>query len=88
MELEFKNSKELFDRLTPALKTKQTELKNHGYNYIHLIDIWDYLVAEKWSGAKGLSLYEMVSDILNSDNEFIDEYVKTIVKNMVREEIR
>lgn len=85
MEIEFENSKELFNRLKPALLSKQTELKNKGYSYIHLIDIWDYLVDRKWKQANNLSLYEMVSDILNSDNELIDDYVKDVLKNMSRE---
>lgn len=84
MELEFKSRQELFERLKPALKTKQTELKMNGYSYIHVIDIWDYLIKDKWQNAHGLSLYDMVSDILNSDNEFIDDFVKQMIKNKKR----
>ena len=84
MEIEFENSKELFERLKPALVSKQTELKNNGYSYIHLIDIWDYLIANKWKQANNLSLYEMVSDILSSDNELIDDYVKEMLRNLQR----
>lgn len=86
MEIEFENSKELFNRLKPALKSKKTELKNNGYNYIHLIDIWEYLLEQKWKYATNLSLYEMVSDILNSDNELIDDYVKGKLRRMPRED--
>lgn len=88
MEIEFENSKELFNRLKPALRTKQSELKKVGYSYIHLIDIWDYLTTRKWKQAHNLSLYEMVDDILNSDNELIDAYVKDMLNNISREEFR
>ena len=86
MEIEFENSKELFKRLKPALVSKQTELKNNGYSYIHLIDIWDYLITNKWKQANNLSLYEMVSDILSSDNELIDDYVKEMLRNLQRKD--
>lgn len=88
MEIEFGNSKELFDRLKPALRTKQSELKKTGYSYIHLIDIWDYLTEKKWRQANNLSLYDMVDDILNCDNELIDAYVKDMLNNISREEFR
>lgn len=88
MEIEFQNQKELFERLRPALQTKQSELKKQGYNYIHLIDIWEYLIQKKWQKAKNLSLYDMVDDILKSDNELIDDYVKNMLKNLSRKEIR
>lgn len=84
MEIEFTNAKELFDRLRPALKTKQTELKRNGYTYIHDSDIWGYLIENKWNNSHNLSLYDMVSDILNSDNEFIDDYVKQTIRNTKR----
>ena len=87
MEINFESTKELFERLKPALKSKQTELKNNGYNYIHVIDIWDYLTKTKWQKSHNLSLYEMVSDILNSDNEFIDDYVKNVIRNTERKEV-
>jgi hypothetical protein len=85
MEIEFENTKELFDRLKPALRTKQAELKTHGYGYIHLIDIWDYLVKKKWTRAHNLSLYDMVSDILNCDNELVDDYVKEMLNDIKRD---
>ena len=47
-----------------------------GYIYIKEEDIWNYLKEIKWKDAKGLSLYDMTSDILNTDNIIIDNYLK------------
>lgn len=76
MELEFNNLQELYDRLKPALRTKQNEMNRVGYNYIKMEDIWNYLKEIKWKKSSNLSLYEMVSDVLNTDNEAIDAYLK------------
>ncbi len=76
MELEFKSEQELYDRLKPALEAKLTELKNNSYGYLKIEDIWNYLKETKWRDSSNLVLSEMVSDILNSDNELIDDYFK------------
>lgn len=76
MELEFKSEQELYDRLKPALEAKLTELKNNSYGYLKIEDIWNYLKETKWRDSNNLVLSEMVSDILNSDNELIDDYFK------------
>lgn len=76
MDMEFNSQKELYDRLKPALNTKMTELKENGYGYLKIEDIWNYLKESKWRSSHNLVLSEMVSDILNSDNELIDAYFK------------
>ncbi len=76
MDMEFNSQKELYDRLKPALNTKMTELKENGYGYLKIEDIWNYLKESKWKSSHNLALNEMVSDILNSDNELIDAYFK------------
>lgn len=76
MEIEFNSLEELYNRLKPALKTKKGEMHRSGYNYIEIEDIWNYLKEVKWKKAKDLSLYEMVSDVLNSDDLLIDDYLK------------
>ncbi len=76
MELEFRSEQELYDRLKPALEAKLTELKNNSYGYLKIEDIWNYLKETKWRDSSNLVLSEMVSDILNSDNELIDDYFK------------
>ena len=83
MDIEFNNIKELYDRLTPALKTKVVELKRNDLDYIKEEDIWNYLKESKWINANNLLLYQMVDDILNLDNYIIDNYVKEQIRKKV-----
>ena len=76
MEIEFNSLEELYNRLKPALVTKKNEMNRNGYKYIRIEDIWNYLKEIKWKKAKDLSLYEMVSDVLNVDDLLIDDYLK------------
>lgn len=80
MDIEFSSLDELYKRIYPALKTKKNELKRCGYEYIKEKDIWTYLSTTKWKTSKGLMLSNMVSDILNADNEKIDKYLKETLK--------
>ncbi len=83
MDIEFRDIKELYQRLTPALNTKVTELKRNDLDYIKVEDIWNYLKITKWKSANNLLLYQMVDDILNLDNDEIDEYVKGEIRKKV-----
>ena len=56
--MNFSSLKELKDRVTPALKLKAEELD------ITPDDIWNTL-KDKWSKKEGLTLNEIVNDILN-----------------------
>ncbi len=76
MELEFKTEKELYDRLLPALKSKYSEMKRMGYEYIKIEDIWNFLKETKWKKGKDLELFDLINDILNAEEEYIDFYVK------------
>lgn len=80
MTEEFKTEAELYDRVKPALMTKKEEMKRNGFPYIEEEDIWNYLKEKKWVKEKGLSLYQMIDDILNSDSNFIDDYLKSKLK--------
>ena len=73
---EFNSLEELYTRIKPALHTKKEEMKRAGYAYIRTEDIWNYLKESVWKKATNLSLYQMVSDILNTDNIHIDAYLK------------
>ncbi len=77
MTEDFKTEEELYERVKPALITKREEMKRSGYAYIREEDIWNYLKQKKWTHDQGLSLYQMVDDILNSESIFIDDYLKT-----------
>lgn len=76
MDLEFNSLEELYNRLKPALVTKQQNMKRNGYNYIKIEDIWNFFKEVKWKKASNLELCDMVSDILNTSDEIIDAYLK------------
>ena len=76
MEVEFKTASELYDRIKPALTTKVEEMRRNGYLYIKEGDIWNYLKEVKWVKSTNLELYQMVSDVLNTDSIVIDSYLK------------
>ena len=76
MEIEFNSLQELYNRIKPALITKQSDMRRDGYPYIKIEDIWNFFKEVKWKKATDLELYDMVSDILNTDNGIIDNYLK------------
>lgn len=76
MEAQFKSVNELYVRLKPALITKAEEMRRNGYLYIKEEDVWNYLKEIKWVKSVNLELYQMVSDILNTDDIEIDSYLK------------
>ena len=73
---EFKSLEELYIRIKPALHTKKEEMRRAGYEYIKTEVIWNYLKEAVWEKASNLSLYQMVSDILNTEDSYIDDYLK------------
>ncbi len=73
---EFQTLEELYNHLKPALHTKREEMRRAGYEYVKSEDVWNYLKETVWKKASNLSLYQMVSDILNTDNIEIDAYLK------------
>ena len=79
-KIEFQNVKQLYNRLLPALRTKKEEMKRVGISYIQEEDIWNFLKEKKWKKANDLSLYEMVNDVLNTDNSLIENYLKSKLK--------
>lgn len=76
MDITFNSTKELYDRIMPALRTKREEMRRHGYSYIKEEDVWNYLKEVKWVKANNLSLAEMVSDVLNTEDVYIDSYLR------------
>lgn len=76
MDVEFNSLEELYRRIKPALHTKKEEMKRSGYPYIKEEDIWNYLKEIKWVHSKNLSLYQMVSDVLNVEDSLIDRYLR------------
>ena len=85
MDLEFNSEADLYKRLKPALESKLDELKRNSYGYLKIEDIWNYLKDTKWLHSSNLSLNEMVSDILNCDNELVDDYFKQKISRVSRD---
>lgn len=87
MDEKFSSLKELYERLLPALKSKKEEMHKNHMIYISEIDIWNYFRETKWNKGLNLTLFDMVDDILNTDNLLIDEYIcKTKLSNIRKEE--
>lgn len=84
-DIKFNSLKELYQRLLPALRSKVKELNKNNMNYIKEEDIWNCLRELKWNNCKTLTLYDMVDDILNTDNIKFANYVKDKMKNIERD---
>lgn len=80
---EFKDIKQLYNRLIPALNAKVIDLKRKGIDYIKKEDIWNYLKVTKWKDASNLLLHQMVDDILNLDSVLLEDYVRNNLKRRV-----
>lgn len=76
MEMEFKTQQELYQHILPALKTKKNAMYRQGFLYIKEEDIWNYLKETKWPKENNLSLHDVVNDILNCDDVYVDLYMK------------
>ena len=82
MDIEFKSVGELYERLIPALATKEYELKRNGYSYIKKEDVWNYLTSYKWKSSNSLLLFQMVDDILNIDDILLKNYIEKKFSNI------
>ena len=69
--MEFTTQYQLYQRLLPAFNLKKRLLKNSKYENIKNEDIWKYLIENKWRQTYGLTLSEMVNDIINLEPENI-----------------
>ncbi len=84
MNYGFSNKEELYKRVGPALRAKKAELDRSNYPYIKEIDIWNYLIQEKWIKSKNLMLCDIVNDILKAENKDIDTYLKKKLESTER----
>ena len=76
--------KELFDILKPAFNVKLRLIKK-DYDYITKNDIWNYLKINKWCKDVGLTISEMVDDIIMVDIDKVDRFLKEYIKNQERQ---
>ena len=81
---EYTSQKELFNSLIPAFNVK-LRLINKDYDYITRTDIWNYLKINKWCKAVGLTIADMVDDIIMVDIEKVDRFVKEYIKKQERQ---
>ena len=82
---EYRNQKELYEGLIPAMNVKLKLLKNTEFSYISREDIWNYLKENKWVNSTDLTLGEMVQDIIHVSHIDIDIYLKNKLKNENKE---
>ena len=80
---EYKSQKELFDSLKPAFSVK-LRLIQKDYDYITKNDIWNYLKINKWCKDVGLTISEMVDDIIMVDIDKVDRFLKEYIKGQER----
>ena len=84
MEYEFKSLRELYDRITPALRTKKNELVKIWYS-VKEADIWNYLTDKKWQKSVSLTISEMVEDIFNTTGEEVTNHMIKKLSDEMRE---
>jgi hypothetical protein len=81
--MEYNTAEELFKSLKGAFNVKLRMIKSK-YDYITMVDIWNYLKINKWSKDKNLSISEMVNDIIDVDITKVDIFLKNHIKNTER----
>lgn len=72
MNDEFQSIRELYQRVLPALRTKVHMLEKKGIYSVTEEEIWDLLM-DKWKKGRGLTLFDIVDDILKLDENMILE---------------
>lgn len=65
--MEFTSQYQLYKSLLPAFQVKKRLMQYSKHKDITNEDIWKYLINNKWRQTKGLTLSEMVNDIITLD---------------------
>ena len=81
MDYEFSSVLDLKAHIKPALDSKVRELQRKNINYVSQDDIFEYLSNMVWPLKSNLTLYNIVDDILNTDNEIFSNYVVSKMRN-------
>lgn len=79
----YASQKELFDSLKPAFSVK-LRLIEKEYDYITKTDIWNYLKINKWCKDVGLTIADMVDDIIMVDIDKVDRFLKEYIRKQER----
>ena len=75
MDYECTSVLDLKARIKPALDSKVKEMQRKNIKYVNQDDIFEYLRNNVWPLKKNLTLYNIVDDILNTNNEVFCDYV-------------
>lgn len=73
--MEYMNQKELYIALAPAFMVKKRLNSITKYSHITNGDIWKYLAVHKWKNSIGLTIADMVNDIILVDSEDINRFI-------------
>ena len=65
--MEYNNQKELYIALLPAFNVKKRLASITKYPHTKNSDIWSYLAQNKWRHSNGLTIADMVNDIIMVD---------------------
>ena len=75
MDYEFTSVLDLKAHIIPALDSKVKEMQRKNIKYVNQDDIFEYLRNNVWPLKSNLTLYNIVDDILNTDNKVFCDYV-------------
>ena len=83
----FKDLKDLYNTVLPALKAREEELHREKFVMISKDNIWNYLLEEKWIMEDNLDISSIIDDILNVDGYKVSKYInkEEIIKKIKRE---
>ncbi len=76
-EIYFNNVNELYNRVLPVLKIKQKLLEKENH-MVGINNIWLCLSEVKWKNDIGLTLYDIVNDIMTLEYKTIKDYYKEV----------
>ena len=69
--MEFATKEELYQTLLPVFEVKKRLLSITKYQSITNLDIWNYLIKNKWLNSHNLMIQEIVNDIITIEPEKI-----------------
>ena len=82
INLEYQSLEELYKDLSGAFDVK-IRLIGKDYSHIKKEDIWEYLRINKWSKDEGLTISEIVNDIIEVDIKKVDIYKREKISKEV-----
>ena len=72
--MEYTSLKELYLNLLPVFNVKQRLISFSKYTGILNKDIWEYLTINKWKKSVGLTISDMINDIIIVDEDDIYKF--------------